>query len=48
VTVLVDRREHGPDRRSKESGAAFTVRRNTRDRRGARVTGTVPETDPPE
>jgi len=48
VTVIVDRREHGPDRRSKETGAEFKERRVTRDRRRARVTGTFPETDIPE
>jgi hypothetical protein len=48
VTVIVDRREHGPDRRSKETGAEFKERRITRDRRRARVTGTFPDTDAPE
>jgi len=48
VTVIVDRREHGPDRRSKETGAEFKERRVTRDRRRARVTGTFPSTDPPD
>jgi hypothetical protein len=48
VTVIVDRREHGPDRRSKLTGAEFTERRVTRDRRRQRVAGTFPETNPPE
>jgi hypothetical protein len=48
VTVIVDRREHGPDRRSKHTGAEFAERRTTRDRRRLRVTGTFPETDAPE
>ena len=48
VTVIVDRREHGPDRRNKETGAEFKERRITRDRRRARVTGTFPDTDAPE
>jgi len=48
VTVIVDRREHGPDRRSKETGAEFKERRITRDRRRARVPGTFPDTDAPE
>jgi hypothetical protein len=48
VTVIVDRREHGPDRRNKLTGAEFSERRITRDRRRARVTGTFPETDAPE
>jgi hypothetical protein len=48
VTVIVDRREHNPDRRNKLTGAEFKERRITRDRRRARVTGTFPETDVPE
>ncbi|HEY3922117.1 MAG TPA: hypothetical protein VGL76_08385 [Gaiellaceae bacterium] len=48
VTVIVDRREHGPDRRNKLTGAEFKERRTTRERRRARVTGTFPETDAPE
>jgi hypothetical protein len=48
VTVMVDRREHNPDRRTKLTGAEFKERRITRDRRRARVPGTFPETDPPE
>jgi hypothetical protein len=48
VTVIVDRREHRPDRRNKLTGAEFKERRTTRERRRARVTGTFPETDAPE
>jgi hypothetical protein len=48
VTVIVDRRLHGPDRRGKETAAEFAERRITRERRRARVPGTFPETDPPE
>ena len=48
MTVIVDRREHGPDRRNKLTGAEFAERRVTRDRRRPRVTGTFPRTDPPE
>ena len=48
VSVIVDRREFGPDRRNKLTGAEFKERRITRDRRRARVTGEFPETDAPE
>jgi hypothetical protein len=48
VTVIVDRREYGPDRRSKLTGAEFSERRVTRDRRRPRVTGTFPQTDAPD
>ena len=48
VTVIVDRREYGPDRRNKLTGSEFAGRRITRDRRRPRVTGTFPETDLPE
>jgi hypothetical protein len=48
VTVIVDRREHGPDRRNKVTGAEFAERRVTRDRRRPRVPGTFPNTDAPE
>jgi hypothetical protein len=48
VKVIVDRREHGPDRRKKSTGAEFSERRVTRDRRRLRVAGTFPETDAPE
>jgi hypothetical protein len=44
VTVIVDRRE-GPDRRGGQDDASFKERRETRDRRRPRVTGTFPETD---
>ena len=43
VTVIVDRRE-GPDRRQ---GKSYGGKRDTRDRRRARVQGTFPDTDPP-
>ena len=43
VTVIVDRRE-GPDRRQ---GKSYGGKRETRDRRRARVPGTFPDTDPP-
>jgi hypothetical protein len=46
VTVIVDRRE-GPDRRDGQNDASFKERRETRDRRRPRVTGTFPETDGP-
>ena len=48
VTVIVDRRQHGPDRRNKQTGAEFAERRVTRDRRRPRVTGTFPEIDAPD
>jgi hypothetical protein len=48
VTVIVDRREHQPDRRNKLTGAEFKERRTVRERRRARVAGTFPETDAPE
>ena len=41
VTVIVDRRD-GPDRRS---GRASGGKRETRDRRRARIPGTFPSTD---
>jgi hypothetical protein len=44
VTVIVDRRE-GEDRRT---GRSFGGKREIRDRRRARATGTFPSTDPPE
>ena len=47
VTVIVDRRE-GPDRRSGQDGGEFKERRQTRDRRRARVTGTFPRTEAPD
>jgi hypothetical protein len=43
VTVIVDRRE-GPDRRHAQEDASFRERRETRDRRRARLPGTFPET----
>ena len=42
VTVIVDRRE-GPDRRE---GKSYGGKREIRDRRRARATGTFPSTDP--
>ena len=47
VTVIVDRRE-GPDRRAGQDGSEFKERRQTRDRRRARVAGTFPKTEAPE
>jgi hypothetical protein len=48
VTVIVDRRE-GPNRRKRgEDAGEFKERRETRDRRRARVPGTFPGTNPPE
>ena len=47
VTVIVDRRE-GPDRRAGQDDASFKERRETRDRRRPRATGTFPEVEPPE
>jgi hypothetical protein len=44
VTVIVDRRD-GPDRRAGQDPAEFKEKRETRDRRRARVTGTFPETE---
>ncbi len=42
VTVIVDRRD-GPDRRG---GKSYGGKREIRDRRRARATGTFPSTDP--
>ncbi len=42
VTVIVDRRD-GPDRRG---GKSYGGKREIRDRRRARATGTFPKTDP--
>ena len=47
VTVIVDRRD-GPDRRSGQDDGSFKERRETRDRRRPRVTGTFPDTDAPD
>ena len=46
VTVIVDRRE-GPDRRSGKPEPEFLEKRETRDRRRARIPGTFPDTDLP-
>jgi hypothetical protein len=43
VTVIVDRRE-GKDRRAGKPAGAFENRRQTRERRRARIPGTFPET----
>ena len=47
VTVIVDRRE-GDNRRSGRDDEEFKERRETRDRRRARVPGTFPGTEPPD
>ena len=44
VTVMIDRRE-GPDRRK---GKSYGGKRETRDRRRARVPGTFPRTEGPD
>ena len=46
VTVIVDRRD-GPDRRHGAEDGSFREKREVRDRRRRRVTGTFLETDPP-
>ncbi len=46
VTVIVDRRE-GHERRSGKPTAEEKERRQTRDRRRARIPGTFPDTDAP-
>jgi hypothetical protein len=43
VTVIVDRRD-GPDRRAGQADGSFRERRQTRDRRRARMPGTFLET----
>jgi len=47
VAVIVDRRE-GPDRRAGQDDASYKERREVRDRRRPRVTGTFPDTALPE
>jgi hypothetical protein len=47
VTVIVDRRD-GPDRRTGQEDGSFRERRDTRDRRRRRATGTFPDIDAPE
>ena len=47
VTVIIDRRE-GPDRRQGTPPPEIAERRQTRDRRRQRVTGTFPDTDAAE
>jgi hypothetical protein len=46
VTVIVDRRE-GNDRRQGKPTPELQEKRQTRDRRRARVPGTFPDTDVP-
>ena len=46
VEVILDRRE-GPDRRDGQQDGSFRERRETRDRRRARATGTFPAIDAP-
>ena len=46
VTVIVDRRE-GNDRRQGKPTPEIQEKRQTRDRRRQRVTGTFPDTDIP-
>jgi len=46
VTVIIDRRE-GPDRRAGKPDPEFVEKRETRDRRRARIVGTFPDTDAP-
>ena len=46
VTVIVDRRE-GADRREGKPSPEIQEKRQLRDRRRSRVTGTFPDTDPP-
>jgi hypothetical protein len=46
VTVIVDRRE-GADRREGRPSPAIQEKRQVRDRRRPRVTGTFPDTEPP-
>jgi hypothetical protein len=47
VTVIIDRRERGPDRRAGKAEPEFIEKRETRDRRRARIPGTFPDTDAP-
>jgi hypothetical protein len=47
VEVIIDRRT-GPDRRQGVPSPETKERRQTRDRRRPRVSGTFPETDLPE
>ena len=46
VEVILDRRD-GPDRRDGQQDGSFRERRETRDRRRARATGTFPDIDAP-
>jgi hypothetical protein len=45
--VIIDRRE-GPSRRAGKPEPEFIEKRETRDRRRARIPGTFPNTDAPE
>jgi len=45
VTVIVDRRAGGPDRRKGKTAGEFADQRVTRERRRARVPGTFPSTE---
>ena len=47
VKVIIDRRG-GPDRRAGKDPGEFEEKRETRDRRRARLPGTFPETDVPK
>ncbi|CAB4700072.1 MAG: hypothetical protein F2663_06380 [Actinobacteria bacterium] len=47
VMVIVDRR-FGPDRRAGQPAGEFAERRQTRDRRRQRATGSFPQITPPD
>jgi hypothetical protein len=47
VTVIIDRRG-GPDRRGRKPEPEVLEKRETRDRRRARIPGTFPDTNAPE
>ena len=47
VTVIIDRRE-GDNRRTGRDDEEFKERRETRDRRRARLPGTFPDTEAPD
>ena len=48
VTVIVDRRVALKDRRARSGGGVHADKRQIRDRRRARATGTFPSTDVPD
>jgi hypothetical protein len=48
VTVIVDRRGGANRRKRGEDAGEFTEKRQTRDRRRARIPGTFPGTDIPD